>query len=172
MAWPAGAPPPRVTTDLRSCRQTTLHFHCAFEIRQSQLLAHMLDSLVRVSRRAARDDAKAEPIRISICAGRRPVVRQMIALHQRPGRPWPQECAHSTEHRRTSENGTGPTRLSGSRPAIRPDNEAPTCRCRTKGGVPPTAQQKRTPTPFPMPTRALRQPTSAYLSDDTRHTCA
>ena len=61
MAWPAGAPPPRVTTDLRSCRQTTLHFHCAFEIRQSQSLAHMLDSLVRVSRRAARDDAKAEP---------------------------------------------------------------------------------------------------------------
>ena len=63
MAWPAGAPPPQVTTDLRSCRQTTLHFHCAFEIRQSQSLAHMLDSLVRVSRRAARDDAKAEPIR-------------------------------------------------------------------------------------------------------------
>ena len=50
-----------MTTDLRSCRQTTLHFHCAFEIRQSQSLAHMLDSLVRVSRRAARDDAKAEP---------------------------------------------------------------------------------------------------------------
>ena len=65
MAWPAGAPPPRVTTDLRSCRQTTLHFHCAFEIRQSQSLAHMLDSLVRVSRRAARDDAKAEPTRES-----------------------------------------------------------------------------------------------------------
>ena len=50
----------RMYTDLRSCT-STLHFHCASEIRQSQSLAHMLDSLVRVSRRAARDDAKAEP---------------------------------------------------------------------------------------------------------------
>ena len=61
MARPAVAPASHVTPDHRSCRQTTLHFHCAFEICQSQSLAHMLDSLVRVSRRAARDDAKAEP---------------------------------------------------------------------------------------------------------------
>lgn len=147
MAWPAGAPPPRVTTDLRSCRQTTLHFHCAFEIRQSQSLAHMLDSLVRVSRRAARDDAKAEPTLASRFAL---AVAQSFAnrshhTQDQAGRG--RRSAHSTEHRHTSENGAGPTRLKGLRPAIRPDNEAPTCRCRTKGGVPPTAQQRRAPTP-------------------------
>ena len=72
MAWPADAPPPQVTTDLRSCRQTTLHFHCAFEIRLSQSLAHMLDSLVRVSRRVggAADllttERRAVPVRHSL----------------------------------------------------------------------------------------------------------
>ena len=113
MAWPADAPPPRVTTDLRSCRQTTLHFHCAFEIRQSQSLAHMLDSLVRVSRRAARDDAKAEPtlasrfalaVAQSFASGRiAPKTRPAVAARG----------AHSTEHRHTSEDGAGPTRLDG-----------------------------------------------------------
>ena len=172
MAWPAGAPPPRVTTDLRSCRQTTLHFHCAFEIRQSQSLAHMLDSLVRVSRRAARDDAKAEPILANRFAL---AVAQSFAKRSH----CTQDQAGRSRQRRTvcgapvpSEDGAGPTRLEGSRPAIRPNNEAPTCQCQTKGGAPPTGRQQHAPAPFPIPTRTVRQPTSAYLSDDTRHTCA
>ena len=44
----------------------------------------------------------------SICAGRRPVVRQSVALHQRPGQPWPPKRtfhgapAHARRRRRPS----------------------------------------------------------------------
>lgn len=121
MAWPAGAPPPRVTTDLRSCRQTTLHFHCAFEIRQSQSLAHMLDSLVRVSRRAARDDAKAEPTLASRFAlavaqsfANRPHCTKDQAGRGRTGRTFHGAPAHVRKRRRpdtalkiTTGNKTG-----------------------------------------------------------------
>lgn len=72
-----------------------------------------------------------------------------IALETKPAAA--ARGAHSAERRHTSEDGAGPTRLSRSRPAIRPDNEAPTCQCRTKGGVPPAARQRHAPTPFPMP---------------------
>ena len=173
MAWPAGAPPPRVTTDLRSCRQTTLHFHCAFEIRQSQSLAHMLDSLVRVSRRAARDDAKAEPTLASrfALAVARSFANRSRHTRDQAGRGHTRRTFHEAPAhvRRRRRPDTALWIATGNKTM---DNEAPTCRCRTKGGVPPTARQRRAPTPFPMPTRAVQQPTSAYLSDDTRHTCA
>lgn len=56
----------------------------------------------------------------SVCAGRRPVVRQSVALHQRPSRPWPPKRtfhgapAHARRRRRpdtalriTTGNKTG-----------------------------------------------------------------
>src|SRR6218665_2830487 len=45
-------PPVRGRTDpTQAGRSPGLHFHCAFGFRSAQRLAHMLDSLVRVSRR-------------------------------------------------------------------------------------------------------------------------
>lgn len=172
MAWPADAPPPRVTADLRSCRQTTLHFHCASEIRQSQSLAHMLDSLVRVSRRAARDDAKAEPTLAS---------RFALAVAQSfANRP---HCTADQDGRgRAKRTFHGaPARARGRR---RPDTalqittgnktgqRSPDLSMPNKGRRSAHRRQRRAPAPFPIPTRAVRQPTVAYLSDDTRHTCA
>ena len=61
--------------------------------------------------------------------------RSPMALHRRPSRPLPRERAHSAEHRRRPKTPASPTRLCESPQAIRPDNEAPTCRCRTKGSV-------------------------------------
>src|SRR6218665_265649 len=47
-----GAPHGRGRTDpTQAGRRPGLHFHCAFGFRSAQRLAHMLDSLVRVSRR-------------------------------------------------------------------------------------------------------------------------
>ena len=172
MAWPADAPPPRVTTDLRSCRQTTLHFHCAFEIRQSQSLAHMLDSLVRVSRRAARDDAKAEPILASrfALAVAQSFAKRSHCTGDQAGRGRQRRTFHGAPA--PSEDGAGPTRLTGSRPAIRPNNEAPTCRCPTKGSAPPTGRQQRAPAPFPIPRRAPCVSRRAPICQTTRVTRA
>ena len=50
----SNGPVVRLSTQPRILPQSTkmdLHFHCAFRFRRAQWLAHMLDSLVRVSRR-------------------------------------------------------------------------------------------------------------------------
>ena len=44
-------PPLETTRSRRDRYETDLHFHCAFGFRRALRLAHMLDSLVRVSRR-------------------------------------------------------------------------------------------------------------------------
>ena len=173
MAWPADAPPPRVTTDLRSCRQTTLHFHCASEIRQSQSLAHMLDSLVRVSRRAARDDAKAEPTREGRFA-----LAVTRSLANRP-RHTADQAGRGRARARTIHGAPAHTRrrrrpdsalqmAAGNRTGQRgPDLSVP-----NKGRRSARRRRRRASAPSPMSPRAVRQPTVAYLSDDTRHTCA
>ena len=180
MARPAGAPPPRVTTDLRSCRQTTLHFHCAFEIRQSQSLAHMLDSLVRVSRRAAHNNAKAEP-KIALRNLRRPSPSRSpsTALHRRPGRPWPPNrgcTVHGARDARREDERAPDTALQitvGNKTGQRsPDLSMP-----TKGNRSAHRQTHRPAagagSSNPAPNEpADRQCTDAYLADDTRRTCA
>ena len=162
MAWPADAPPPRMTTDLRSCRQTTLHFHCAFEIRQSQSLAHMLDSLVRVSRRAARDDAKAEPTlasRFALAVAQSFANRSHCTADQasrgRASAHIPRDTGGDRSRRRPS---TALQITTGNKTGQRsPDLPMP-----NKGRRSACRRQRRAPAPFPIP-NARRAPADGRL---------
>ena len=177
MARPAGAPPPRVTTDLRSCRQTTLHFHCAFEIRQSQSLAHMLDSLVRVSRRAAHSNAKAEP---KIALRFAPAVAQSFAIDGIASQTRPAVAAgwgaRSTEHatlvrkRARARHGSANHRRQYKTGQRSPDLSMPTKGKRSAHR--PECDEQRLLRLRAQPPLVDRQRTDAYLADDTRRTCA